>query len=175
MRGLVLSDAELRAALSGTLDRVTLPEAKAWRRLAPGDRVYVKEAWTEVHPLAVQAGRYSQPGRGGIPGPPPVDYRVVYQIDGPTRRVWHRRDGGHPYRALEPPTDCFCRGRCPFPGVCSDWQVALGKRQGWHPARGCPERVARLFLQILAIEGRTAQVRVQRREALDTHTVGAAA
>jgi hypothetical protein len=65
----------------------------------PGDRLYVRETWAEVHPLQVASGRYSQDGQAGIPGPPSVNYRVIYRADGECPRI-HFQTGEpcHPWR-----------------------------------------------------------------------------
>lgn len=161
MKGIVLSEAELRSALVGTLDTITLPATTSWQRVKPGHTLYVKESWNDVHPLGVQEGRYSQPGRGGIPGPPPVPYLTVYRIDGPTLRTWSSRAIQHPYRSLTPPTDCHCGGSCQYPMVCSDHHLDGGKRQFWYPARECPEWAARLFLKVTAVDSRSLAAAVQ--------------
>ncbi|MBP2232477.1 hypothetical protein J2847_005806 [Azospirillum agricola] len=166
MKGIILTEDELRAALVNTLQTVTLPDAKAWDKIKVGTILFVKEAWAGVHPLAIQQGRYSQIGGGGIPGPPPVDYRVVYRIDGPTLKVWSNQGGGWPYWSLTPPPHCYCGGDCRRQSACSDHHLDDGKRLFWYPARECPERVARLFLRIEALDGRIATVSVIHRRNL---------
>src|SRR3569832_2459796 len=54
----------------------------AWSKLRPGDLLWVRETWAQQHPLAIQDGRFSLPGEAGIPGPPPVNYRVIYRAHG---------------------------------------------------------------------------------------------
>lgn len=80
----------------------------------PGDRLWVREAWREVHPLQVAEGRYSQEGRAGIPGPPPVSYRTIYRAEGEYPRLhFDHQDGSHvgdwPYRSVCPGDGCKLR------------------------------------------------------------------
>lgn len=65
-----------------------------------GDRLWVRECYAEVHPCQAE-GRYSQEGRAGIPGPPPVPYRVIYRADGPMAAPV-RHTTAFPYRELDP-------------------------------------------------------------------------
>jgi hypothetical protein len=163
MRGLVLPEGDLALALTGVLTHVTLPRGRFWSQVSSGDTFFIKEAWSDVHPLAVQEGRYSQMGKAGIPGPPPVHYRTVYRIDGPTVRTWSNGGKGFPYRAIEPQQDCHCKGNCQFPVVCSDHHLGNGKRQFWYPARECPERASRLLLEVLSVSGNVAEVKIKPR------------
>lgn len=68
-----------------------------------GEAVAIKETWGEAHPAQIAAGRYSQPGRAGIPGPPRVRYGVVYRADGEVSPVYPIRP--HPFRSIEKPPD----------------------------------------------------------------------
>lgn len=66
----------------------------------PCDRLWVRETWADVHPLLAE-GRYSQPGRAGIPGPPPVGYRVIYRADGDTVPPLYHSMSGYPHRTTD--------------------------------------------------------------------------
>lgn len=68
----------------------------------PGDRLWVREAWQQVHPIQVAEERHSQPGTAGIPGPPPVDYRTVYRADGEVPPIYCLGGQPWPFRSLEP-------------------------------------------------------------------------
>ncbi len=65
----------------------------------PGDRLWVRETWQDVHPVQV-IDRYSQLGRAGIPGPPGVTYQTIYRADGEYSKVHYTHE--HPYRCIEP-------------------------------------------------------------------------
>ncbi|MEN6604840.1 MAG: hypothetical protein ABFD86_20695, partial [Bryobacteraceae bacterium] len=72
----------------------------AWRDLRcpypPGTVIVGRETWQQVHPCVVDEGRCSIPGQAGIPGPPPVQYRVIYRADGEYRPVHFTQ--AFPYR-----------------------------------------------------------------------------
>lgn len=68
----------------------------------PGDRLWVRETWEQVHPLQIEEGRYSQKGYAGIPGPPPVNYRAIYRADGEYPPIYSLGGEPWPYRSLEP-------------------------------------------------------------------------
>jgi len=116
---------------------------------ATSDRLWVREASADVHPLAVQEGRYSIAGQAGIPGPPPVKYRRVYRADGDVLQVWHTSKG-YPYRALDPEDDIAQQ----HPVVCSEWVGRL-KYQPWESPIHMPRWASRLTLIV-------TDVRVQR-------------
>lgn len=118
----------------------------------PGDLLWVKEGHTDVHPLAVQCGRYNQPGRAGIPGPPPVNYRTIYRADGEPLQAWQRSDRQHPYYTLEGPADDLA---AKYPSIHSTFDRIDGKGVYWENARYMPKSVCRIFLRVLG-------VRVQR-------------
>lgn len=113
----------------------------------PGDRLWVRETWTEEHPLAIQEGRYSQSGRAGIPGPPPVSYRVIYRADGEPRQVWRNR-GGHPYYTLEGPADEIAAN---YPTVNSNYTRGNGKGVHWNPSIHMPRWASRILLEVTAV------------------------
>lgn len=103
----------------------------------PGDRLWVREAWAEVHPLQVADGRQAQAGRAGIPGPPPVDYRVVYRADGEYPPIYCLGGEPWPYRSLEP----FER----------DGIQAFVDQLGWTPSIHMPRWASRITLQITGV------------------------
>lgn len=125
--------------------------AKVPMRIAVGDRLWVKEGWADEHPLSVQDGRYSQPGRAGIPGPPGVSYRTIYRVDGEPLQVWRRKDSKHPYYTTEGPADEIAAR---FPTVCSNY-TRDGKAIHWDNPRYMPRWASRLTLTV-------TDVRVQR-------------
>lgn len=121
-------------------------------RFAKGDRLWVKETWRDEHPIAIQEGRYSQPGRAGIPGPPGVSYRTIYRADGEPLQAWRRADGEHPYFTLDGPAD---DAAARHPTVCSTFNRADGRGAFWDSARYMPRWASRLTLTV-------TDVRVQR-------------
>lgn len=119
---------------------------------SPGDRLWVREGWRDEHPIAIQNGRYSQPGRAGIPGPPSVRYRTIYRADGDPLQAWRRKDVEHPYFTLEGPCDAF---QAKYPSVCSTFDKPDGKGVFWGPSNQMPRWASRLTLTV-------TDVRVQR-------------
>lgn len=111
----------------------------------PGDRLWVRETWADVHPIAVQEGRYSVQGRAGIPGPPPVHYRTIYRADGEARPHWRNKSHQHPYfTADEADADPIYRQH-----------MSPKEFAGWTPSIHMPRWASRLTLEI-------TDVRVQR-------------
>lgn len=119
---------------------------------APGDLLWVKEGWRDEHPVAIQKGRYSQPGRAGIPGPPPVNYRTIYRADGKPLQAWRRFDGKHPYFTADGPADEIAVN---YPTVCSTFARSDGKDVYWENAGHMPRWASRLTLRV-------TDVRVER-------------
>ncbi|MCE1114156.1 hypothetical protein LU692_02640 [Pseudomonas sp. NMI795_08] len=111
----------------------------------PGDRLWVRESWQDVHPVQVADGRYSQAGQAGIPGPPGVTYRTIYRADGPYPVVYHSH--AHPYRCLQPD-----------PEHGSNWAAENGYT-GWTPSIHMPRWASRMLLEI-------TDVRVERLQAI---------
>lgn len=105
-----------------------------------GERLWVREAWQDVHPVQV-IDRYSQPGRAGIPGPPGVTYQTIYRADGDYPPVHYTHE--HPYRCLEPDPNHGFRG-----AANSGWT-------GWTPSIHMPRWACRIVLEI-------TDVRVER-------------
>lgn len=110
----------------------------------PGDRLWGREAWAQAHPLAVQPGRYSQPGQAGIPGPPNVQYRTIYRADGEPLQVWRNADQSHPYFTLDGPCDDIA---AKFPTVSSNYTRG-GKAIHWSPSIHMPRWASRITLEI---------------------------
>ncbi|MBD1553854.1 hypothetical protein [Pseudomonas typographi] len=100
----------------------------------PGDRLWVRETWEDVHPAQVTDGRYSQAGRAGIPGPPSVTYQTIYRADGPYPKVFYTHQ--HPYRSLEPDSDHGFKG------------PADNGYTGWTPSTHMPRWASRILLEI---------------------------
>ena len=116
------------------------PDVPDWGRVrrcpygADGDRMWVKETWQEVHPLRA-GGRYSQEGRAGIPGPPSVNYRVVYRADGDgIPALYHT--SGHPYRTLDPNESNL---------------AGIAHEDGWSSSVHMPRWASRITLEITGI------------------------
>jgi hypothetical protein len=107
----------------------------------PGDRLWVRESWQDVHPAQVADGRYSQPGRAGIPGPPGVAYRTIYRADGPYPQIYYTHE--HPYRALQQD-----------PSHGHSWPAENGFT-GWRPSIHMPRWACRILLEV-------TDVRVER-------------
>lgn len=103
----------------------------------PGDRLWVRETWADVHPLQVAEGRYSKEGRAGIPGPPSVEYRTIYAADGDYPPIWY--SDGHPFRTLTCPGD-FERELYP-----------KGTGWGWWPSIHMPRWASRITLEVVSV------------------------
>lgn len=101
----------------------------------PGERLWVREGWQEVHPCQIDDGRFSIEGRAGIPGPPPVDYRVVYRADGPYFQLHHIEN--FPYRARGLSLDTAGLPEC--------------KYTGWITPIHMPRWACRLVLEVTAV------------------------
>jgi hypothetical protein len=163
---ILFSSPMIRALLSGTKtqtrriskrqpappDNVVMP-LSWWTNYVPGDSLWVRESCADEHPLAIQDDRYSQPGRAGIPGPPPVHYRTIYRVDGEPLQIWRPHDTlVHPYFTLNGPADDIAEK---YPTVCSNYTRADGKGIHWTQARHMPRWASRLTLTV-------TDVRVQR-------------
>lgn len=112
-----------------------------------GDRLWLREGWTEEHPLAIQRGRYSQPGQSCIVGQPNVDYRVIYRADGEPLPIWRRPDNQHPYFSPECPTDEIAAR---YPTMPSNYSRG-GKSILWRASTCMPRWASRITLEITDI------------------------
>ncbi|TSD89106.1 hypothetical protein FFK22_009000 [Mycobacterium sp. KBS0706] len=147
-RPIIFSAPMIRALLDGRKTQTRRLINKTWAKAAPGDRLWVKESCADEHPLSIQDGRYSQLGRAGIPGPPPVNYRTIYRIDGEPLQVW-RSGLEHPYFSLSGPADDIA---AKHPTVCSNYTRANGKGIHWSQARFMPRWASRLTLIVEAVK-----------------------
>lgn len=119
-----------------------------------GDRLWVREAWADVHPLQAE-GRFSIPGRAGIPGPPPVDYRVIYRGEGEYPRLHFQAAAqDYPYREL-------CKPGCQRKHIHPEESF-----HGWEPSIHMPRRLCRTVLEI-------TEIRVQRVQEISYEDEGA--
>lgn len=130
---------EALADIDSTGPRVRCPFGQ------PGDRLWVRVTWQQVHPLQIEDGRYSQRGYAGIPGPPPVNYRTIYRADGEYPSIYSLGGEPWPYRSLEP----FER----------NGMQAFVDEPCWIPSIHMPRWACRLVLEITA-------VRVERLQAI---------
>jgi hypothetical protein len=106
----------------------------------PGDRLWVKETWAQVHPIQVSEGRFSLKGRAGIPGPPPVDYRVIYRSDGEYQRIhFQRGEPKYPYREL-------CVEGCKREHIHPE-----ERWNGWASSALMPRWASRITLEIVSV------------------------
>lgn len=108
-----------------------------------GDLLWVRETWEEVHPCQIDDGRFSLPGRAGIPGPPPVNYLVIYRADGEYPRLHFREE--FPFRE-----------RC-LPGCQRDHTHPQESWHGWVSPIHMPRWASRLTLKITDVRAQRVQ------------------
>ena len=100
----------------------------------------MKETWAQVHPIQVSEGRFSLKGRAGIPGPPPVDYRVIYRADGEYQRIhFQRGEPKYPYREL-------CVEGCKREHIHPE-----ERWNGWASSALMPRWASRITLEIVSV------------------------
>jgi len=101
-----------------------------------GDRLWVREAWHDVHPLQA-AGRFSKEGRAGIPAMN-ENYRTIYKADGDYPPIWHCEN--YPFRTLD-------KSQSTFP----DWDQPKGVSFGWRPSIHMPRWACRIILEVTGL------------------------
>lgn len=144
-RGVILSTDEARALWAG--GQIDVRRAVSKRAIGVvGERLFVKEAHADEHPIAIQPGRYSQPGTAGIPGPPGVSYRTIYRADGEPLKTYHKPQEW-PYRSTEP-SEMHTRPDNYGPG---------GKYYWVHPNDTDAKR-ARQFAEVVAVRVQAGEV-----------------
>ena len=111
----------------------------------PGDRLWVRETYSEQHPAAIPEGRYSIDGMAGIPGPPGVTYRCVYRADGEPLQIWRTAD--YPYYSTNGPKDDI---DTKYPTVTSNFSRG-GKAIHWTPSIFMPRWASRITLEVTGV------------------------
>jgi hypothetical protein len=138
IRGVILSTDEARELWAG--DQIDVRRAATKRPIGSvGERLFVKEAHADEHPIAVQSGRYSQPGTAGIPGPPGVTYQTIYRTDGEPLKTYHKPQEW-PFRATEP-SEMHTRPD----------NFGPGGKYYWTNPNETDEKHARQFAEVIAV------------------------
>lgn len=150
---IIFSGPMVSALLAGRKTMTRRLVTSPLRKVLPGDRLWVRESFADQHPLAVQVGRYSQEGRAGIPGPPPVNYREIYKADGEPLQIWRNGTSQHPYFTLDGPADDVA---AKHPCVCSNYSRD-GKAIYWTPSIHMTRWQSRLTLAVIAIKTESLQ------------------
>lgn len=146
-RPIIFSALMVRALLDGRKTMTRRLATSPLRKCNAGDRLWVRESCADEHPLAVQDGRYSQKGRAGIPGPPPVSYRTVYRADGEPLQIW-RNGGDYPYFTLPGPHNEIDAKHA---SVSSNYHRD-GKAIYWTPSIHMPRWASRLTLVVTGVK-----------------------
>lgn len=145
-RGIIFSAPMVRALLAGAKTQTRRLATSPLCRCVAGARLWVRETFDEVHPAAVKDGRFSLEGRAGIPGPPPVKYRVVYRADGDDiSRVWACDE--YPWRTTAGPRDAI---DAKHPQICS-------RGADWTPSIHMPRWASRITLEVTAVRTEALQ------------------